>query len=108
LSGLIVGWPGDYYVSRGEPGQQVAIFYALRPGTRRLRAQGWCLDFDIAVPQDPRRALVCNGTFNGSGNFSCVRPIPGAASGRRVLLQAAQRGTCPQACMSNVVVELID
>jgi len=44
-----------------------------------------------------------NRTFDANGEFTFKIPIPGSASGLGVLFQSAQRGTCPDECMSNLV-----
>lgn len=102
VSTLIAGTSGNWNVSGGTPGGRFSIPYGNRPGTSRVNGTlGYCATFDFAG-LNASKTVCKNKSFDGSGNGSCRVPIPANARGVRVLSQAAEAGTCPNECVSNL------
>jgi len=98
---LIGGRSASWNVSGATPGAQVAVVFGFQPGQTVVDDQlGFCATFGIDGVNQNR--LICLSTADGNGNVSCQRNIPTAAVGRRVLSQAAERGTCPEECTSSI------
>ena len=101
VSTLTAGQRATWSISGATPGAGVAVVWGTAPGSTVLNGfAGYCADFGIKGVNAKR--VVCRKTADGSGNVSCKKNLPGGISGLRVLSQAAERGTCPDACMSNL------
>ncbi len=98
---LVAGGNATWDVSGATPGEQVAVVYGHQDGSTVVNGfANYCATFAIKGVSASR--LICKKNADGGGNVSCSKPIPGSAVGVRVLSQAAERGTCPEECMSNL------
>ncbi len=98
---LVGGSKADWNVSGATAGEQVAIVYGFAPGSTVVNGfAGYCASFGIQGVNQNK--LICTKAADGGGNVTCTKPIPGGASGTRVLSQAAERNTCPDECVSNL------
>ena len=95
--------PSLFTIENGMPGSQVAVLWALQPGQYTQQTSNWCVDFDIKITGNPLGRVVTSGPFDANGEFAGARLIPCSALGLDLYFQAAQRGTCPDTCMSNVL-----
>jgi len=101
VSQLIGGRSATWDVSGAQPGSEVAVVFGFQPGETMVSGTfGYCATFGIDGVSPNR--VICRQVADGSGNISCQRNIPQAAVGRRVLSQAAERGTCPEECTSGL------
>jgi len=98
---LIGGRNSTWDVSGAQPGTEVAVVFGFQRGETMVSGTfGYCATFGIDGV-NPNR-VICRTTADGNGEASCNRLIPNAAIGRRVLSQAAQRGSCPEECISRI------
>lgn len=98
------GSPATFTVS-GDPNVTVAVLYSFRTGSFQFTGFGWCVDLGLFFSglSDAQSKILGQGNTNGSGVFNTTVPIPCAAGNLTVFFQAAQRGTCPDPCSSNVL-----
>ncbi len=94
-----------FTVIGGEPGKAVVVLADFDMGYFVFDDGDWCVDFglDIPSPTVAQQQVVIQGILDGSGSLSQTQFIPPHLSGQYIYFQAAQRGTCPETCMSNVV-----
>jgi len=108
VTSLVGGERSDFTVFNGTTGQQTAILWSTSLGSFVYEGSGWCADFGLQIPANkPLSRLVSQGVFDGSGQYTAAVRIPGSASGLELHFQAAERGTCPDPCMSNIVTETV-
>ena len=101
VDALFGGGSADWDVSGATPGAEVAIVYGFNPGSTVINGYAqYCASFGIDCVNQKR--VICRKTADGNGEISCTKRIPGNAVGVRVLSQAAERGTCPDECISNL------
>jgi len=106
VSALAGGQNGQWDVSGATAGSLVAVVYGLQAGSTVVNGQAdFCATFGIQGVNQSR--LVGAKIADGSGNVSIVKGIPAQASGVTVLTQAAERGTCPDECVSGVDTQTI-
>ncbi len=106
VSALVAGQNATWNVTGATPNTEVAIVYGLRPGSTSVNGfGGYCADFGINGVDQTQ--VVCRKTSNGAGDVTCNKGVPGNVSGLRVLTQAAEKGTCPDSCMSNIDTQTI-
>lgn len=99
---LTAGQTGVWTIDGADPGSLVAVVYGFSLGSSSVNGQfGFCATFGINGINGPGD-LVGTGTADGSGQAVIQRRIPGNASGVTVHTQAAQQGTCPDECVSNI------
>ncbi len=97
---LIAGQSAVWSVGSATPNAEVAIVYGHDSGNTSINGfAGYCADFGIRGVNQNR--VICRKKADGNGDLTCRVNIPDNASGVRVLSQAAERGTCPDTCMSN-------
>lgn len=90
------------------PGATTTILYSFSPGTFIYEGNGWCVEFDLYFASliKARDSMVGGNPktdTNNDGRVDITTPVPCAAGGKTVYFQAAQKGTCPGVCMSNVL-----
>lgn len=106
VSTLTAGQTATWDVSKAAPSAEVAIVYGFSPGLTAINGfAGYCANFGIKGINQQR--LVCRKKSDFAGKISCRKTLAGNIGGRRVLSQAAERGTCPDTCMSNVDDQII-
>jgi len=103
---LIGGGEGQWDISGATPGMTVAVVYGLKAGSTVVKGQmGFCATFGIKGIN--AKNLVGLASADGDGNASVSSHIPAQASGLTVLTQAAGQGTCPEECVSNLDMQVI-
>jgi len=106
-SGTLVSGESTWFsVEDGAAGEVVAVLYSFSDGSFIANDGDWCVDFGLDIP-DPYSRIVVQGTLGIDGSFTDFRSIPGGSSGMTVKMQAAQAGTCPDPCMSEIMTKTI-
>jgi len=106
VSALAGGQKATWDVSGATAGSKVAVVYGFKAGSTVVSGQlGFCATFGIKGVNQSK--LVGSNVADQSGNASIVKKIPGNASGLTVLTQAAQQGTCPDECVSNLDTQVV-
>ncbi len=102
---MVAGAPVTFTVSGVPDGSEVGIAYSFQGGTTALTGQaGYCAT--LGLGNLTIQSLLGSGLIQ-AGSYQLTLNIPASARGRLVLLQAAQRGTCPGECVSNVLAEVV-
>lgn len=105
-TGLIGGLQTTWTVGNGTPNARFALVYGTRDGQTLVKnVQGYCANFGIRGVTT--KTLICQKRFDANGEGQCSQFIPVGYVGRRVLTQAAEQGTCPEACMSNLLDQIV-
>ncbi|MFG0330072.1 MAG: M64 family metallopeptidase [Phycisphaerales bacterium] len=105
---LTAGEDATIEVTGGVAGSEVAILWGVQDGQFSAEQNGWCVEFDFAVPDGRAAArVVAMGAFDSSGRFEATVTVPPSAAGRELRFQSAMRGTCPGTCMSEVVIQVV-
>jgi len=106
VSTLVSGQNATWGISGATPGARVAVIYGFAAGNTVVNGQfGYCATFGIKGVNSSK--VVGSKLADGSGNASIIKKIPGGTSGVKVLTQAAQQGTCPNECLSDVDTQAI-
>ncbi len=106
VSQLVGGEVANWDVSGATPGAQVALAYGFLEGSTVINGlANYCADFGIKDIGLGR--IICLKRADGAGNTNCSKRIPKNARGVRILSQAAEQGTCPESCMSNIDDQVI-
>ena len=101
VSKLTAGQTGKWAVSGATPGSKVAVVYGLAAGQTVVNGQaGFCATFGIKGVNSSKLVGIKNA--DGAGNATISKQIPGFAAGLTVFTQAAEQGTCPKECVSNL------
>ena len=106
VSQLVAGEDGFWEISGVVPGAQVVVVYGSLPGSTVVHGQrNYCATFGIkGVTQDRVVGLT---VADGSGTALIVKHVPSDAGGLKLLTQAAERGTCPEECVSTIDTQVI-
>ena len=110
LVDLVSGGMATFTVERGIPGSGVAIVYGFGGGPSVfVDANGYCATFGFDVPGGSKalKRVIATGVFDANGLFVAGKRVPKGLSGTAIKMQAAERGTCPEECMSEVVDTVI-
>jgi len=101
---LIAGREATFTTTKASPGSTVAVLYSRQLGEFNANLGEWCVDFGLDIaPSQARSRIVVQGVADSNGQFEDSLDIPGIARGLELHFQAAERGTCPESCMSNIV-----
>lgn len=85
----------------GPPNATYAVAYAFASGPPAKGSQGnFCVETQL---RPPGGVGFFSGTIDANGDWSFTTPIPGAAQGVTVFIQAFGSGTCPSTCNSELV-----
>jgi len=107
VADLVAGETATWTVSRGAPGAGGVIVWGIGgPPTAFDDVLGFCATFDFRVRGE--RQVVRYVRFRADGTARIARRIPQSLSGFDIQFQAAEQGTCPEACMSNVIRTVIE
>jgi len=106
---LIAGQSSRFTVQGGTTGEKVAILYGTKAGQSSFQNMaGWCATFNIDIPANQVQSrVVAQGTFNSAGAYAVFITAPPNTKGQTFLFQAAQRNTCPDEKMSDVVQQTV-
>jgi len=108
VQNLVAGERAQFNISNGTPGVRAVTVHGFRPGsTRVVDVAGYCATFGIRGVNQSSVIGGLNQSFDNNGEISFSLPIPTNAQGRAVLFQSAERGTCPDECMSNLVEQVV-
>lgn len=104
--GLRAGQTTTWSMTGAVPGEVLALVYGTQPGfTGVYDVNRFCAFFDINAVRASR--LLGQPVVDSNGEASVGVRIPPGVSGMRVLTQAAQRDTCPDMCMSNLLDQVV-
>ncbi len=106
VSTLTAGTTGTWDIDGATVGSTVAVVYGFRAGSTVVNGQfGYCATFGIqgVTPS----TVVGTGVADGGGHVTVLKRIPSNARGITVLTQAAEQGTCPDECVSNLDTQVI-
>lgn len=105
VQNLVAGQKATFKVTGAADGEHVAVVYGLQPGSTIVNGTfGFCATFGIKGVSSSK--LVVHGNISG-GSFIGQKSIPAGTVGLTVHFQAAQRNTCPDECMSNLVTQVV-
>ena len=105
---LRTGATTTFTIAQGTPGARVGIAYGFDRGTTSIQdTAGFCATFGIRDVSRRRKVGDLQQVFDQNGEAQVRVRIPQRAAGRRFLFQAAEGGTCPDECVSNVVSEFV-
>lgn len=105
---LVAGEVSTFTVRGGVPGESVGVLWGNQPGQYVSDDGTWCIDFGFQIPEPPTSRVVVFGEFDATGTFTRNFRVGGGTSGFALKLQAARSGSCPAACMSNVIDAVIE
>ncbi len=106
VSSLKSGKDAIWSISGATPGSSVAVVVGYEKGTTIFNGQfGYCATFNIQDINQKRRIGVVVADQNG--NASLIRKVPRYGEGLFVLTQAAEQGTCPDECVSNLDIQVV-
>jgi len=110
VDNLIGGQTATLTVSRGTPGERVVVAWG-KPGSTEStfdNVNGWCATFGFDIKFNGRKSNIIKvGTFDQNGILTIIRAVSTDRTGLDLLLQAAERNTCPDQCMSNIIERVI-
>ncbi len=106
VSPLIAGGGATWDISGASPNSNGAVVYGFNPGSTVVNGQlGFCATFGIQGVT--LNTVVGTWTADGAGNAQVQRKIPSQAQGLTILTQAAEKGTCPNECVSGVDTQVV-
>lgn len=106
---LFAGSNASFDLSFGTPGETFALMWSTSLGSTVASSGAWCVDFGIDFPLgNPNSQLAVMGQFDGNGDFGVNLQIPPAAAGLTLYFQAAEKNSCPDPRMSNIVTRLVN
>ncbi|MBL1217763.1 MAG: hypothetical protein D8M59_09735 [Planctomycetes bacterium] len=100
------GTDSTFTLSGLTPGSTGAVLYSLRTGSFVYEGSGYCVDFGLGFrnAREAQAQLIGQARdTDGDGVVAITIKIPCAAGGKTVYFQGAEKGTCPDNCMSNVI-----
>ncbi len=104
VENLIAGQRATFTITTGTPGAKAITIYGTKPGQVSINDYaGYCATFGIKGVNQNKIIGGLNRTFDANGEITFGVNVPGGLSGLEVLFQSAQKGTCPEECMSNLV-----
>ncbi len=104
VNNLAAGERASFTITNGSVGAKAVTVYGTRSGQTVVNdIAGYCATFGIKGINQNKVIGGLNRTFDANGEIAFGLNIPGGASGLHVFFQSAQKGTCPDECMSNLV-----
>ena len=107
VSNVVAGEMARFTITGGTPGAHAVVIWGLQTGERVINNNrfGLCATYGIARIENQNQIIQrLDQTFDAEGRLVFFRRIPTEFRGTRMLLQAAERDTCPDECMSNVMI----
>ncbi len=100
---LVVGETAEFEIANATPGSVIVMVWGLREGRSVIENDrlSLCANFGIKNVRNKFR-LAGLALADDDGHGVIVRRVPDFV-GTVVLLQAAEAGTCPDSCVSNIV-----
>ncbi len=104
IDNLIAGQRATFTITNGTPGKRAVTVYGTNAGQTAVNnVAGYCATFGIKGVNQNKIIGGLNRTFDVNGEVAFGLNVPGGLSGLGVFFQSAQKGTCPDECMSNLV-----
>jgi len=108
VDNLIAGQQALFTITNGTPGKRVIAVYGRNAGNTIVNnISRYCATFDIQGVKIIGKLHGLNRVFNANGEITFNQFVPANAAGVALLFQAAEQGTCPDECVSNLVVQII-
>ncbi len=108
VGNLVGGQQATMLISGGTPNQRAVTVYGTKAGQTVVKnISGYCATFGIKGVNQDKVLGGLNRTFDANGELSFNQFIPNGATGIELFFQSAQRGTCPDECVSNVVIATV-
>ncbi len=108
VENLIVDEKVIVTVEGGTPGQRTAVLIGFGGAPSTFTdVKKWCATFGFQARMQGRKIKVAfSGIFDKNGRVVRKRNVREKARGLTMMFQAAERGTCPNQCMSNIVTRI--
>ena len=104
VKNLVAGKRARFGVSGGTAGAVGVIVFGFEPGrTKFENFARYCATFGIDGVDESRLIDGSVRRFDANGEIAFERRVPIHLAGLRFFFQSAQRGTCPDECVSNLV-----
>jgi len=109
IDNLVGGEEATFTVTGGAEGEQVAVLWG-RGGDPSVfnEVSGWCATFGFDVELRGNRVRIVGSGVTDGGEVVINSNIPSGATGLDLLFQAAQRNTCPDECVSNLIEQVVE
>ncbi len=108
IENLVAGERAIFALSGGTPGAKAATVYGTKFGKVSIKDYaGFCATFGIAGVKQDKVIGGLNRTFDGNGELTFELAVPANLAGQPVMFQTAQKDTCPDECVSNVVETVV-
>jgi len=105
---IVTGEQAIVTLSGGTPGAKAITAWGTKSGETTIDRGGYCSTFGIKGVKKNRIISGFNRVFDAKGLITFGVDIPGNLSGRQLLFQSAEHGTCPDECMSNLVDTVVE
>ncbi len=103
VNNLEAGKKARIIITNGTPNARAVTVYGTKAGQTVVNnISGYCATFGIKGVSQDKVIGGLNKIFDAEGTIGFNQLIPGNTAGLAVLFQAAERGTCPDECMSNI------
>ncbi len=97
----------EFTISGGTPGAKAILVYGKKAGITSVTGSAdYCATFGIDGVDKEQVIDGFNHIFDSNGTIKITQWIPKNARNKYFYLQAAQQGTCPDECVSNLLLEL--
>ncbi len=104
VENLIAGQNATFTIRNGTPGSYVFTVFGFQSGQFVTNGEfDLCATFGIKDVKQKRILGPVRRPFDNHGELIFNLQIPAQGAGIHALFQSAQRGTCPNECMSNIV-----
>jgi len=105
IDNLVAGERATVRVSGGTPGARgVVLPGEMGQSSRFIDVDEWCATFGFQVMMRGREVIdLAHGAFDDNGEFTRRPMVNPHAEGMTFFFQAAERGTCPDPCMSDIL-----
>ncbi len=104
VENLVAGERAIFTITGGLPGARGITVYGTTPGrTKVTNYAGFCATFGIRGINLNQVIGGTNRNFDANGRITFGLNIPQGSAGFHVLMQSAERGTCPDERVSNLV-----
>jgi hypothetical protein len=108
VDNLVGGGQAAVTITGGTPGAPAITAWGRQPGETTINRGIYCTTFDIMGVNKSRIIGGFNHVFDASGVITFGVDIPASLSGRTLLFQSGEGGTCPMECMSNLVEAVVE
>ncbi len=104
IDNLVAGQRAVFTIKGDTPGANALTAYGTKTGQTHVNNYaGYCATFGINNVNQSKIIGGSKRTFDANGEITFQFYIPANLAGQRIFFQSAQRGTCPDECMSNLI-----